>query len=97
MTALTIGKIHLRVVTAYSVYTMGLLPVMKKKCLMRRVLDGDDLKAFFAETIETNHTDFYSTIKKNNLKTFEEQKKIVTLKILNDRIRSELIEKLSQD
>ena len=55
------------------------------------------LESFFAETIETNHTDFYSTIKKNNLKTFEEQKKIVTLKILNDRIRSELIEKLSQD
>ena len=40
------------------------------------------LKSFIAERIETNHTDFYATIKKNNLKTFEEQKKIVMLKIM---------------
>lgn len=39
-----------------------------------------------AERIEANHIDFYVTIKENNLKTFEEHKKIVTLKILNKRI-----------
>ena len=44
------------------------------------------LESFIAERIETNHTDFYATIKKNNLKTFEEQKKIATLKILNNKI-----------
>lgn len=43
-------------------------------------------ESFMAERIETNHIDFYVTIKKNNLKTFEEHKKIVTLKILNNRI-----------
>ena len=43
------------------------------------------LESFIAERTETNHTDFYGTIKKNILKTFEGQKKIVTLKILNNR------------
>lgn len=43
-------------------------------------------ESFMAERIETNHIDFYVTVKKNNLKTFEEHKKIVTLKILNNRI-----------
>ena len=38
------------------------------------------LESFIAERIEANHTDFYATIKKNNLKTF------ATLKILNNNI-----------
>ena len=44
------------------------------------------LESFIAERIETNHTDFYATIKKSNLKTFQEQKKVATLKILNYKI-----------
>ena len=44
------------------------------------------LESFIAEMIETNRTDFYANIKKNNLKTFDEQKKIATLKIQNNRI-----------
>ena len=44
------------------------------------------LENCIAERIEANHTDFYATIKKNNLKNFEEQKKIVTLRILNNNI-----------
>ena len=31
------------------------------------------LESFIAERIETNHTDFYATIKKSNLKTFQER------------------------
>ena len=44
------------------------------------------LESFIEERIETNHTDFYATIKKSNLKTFQEQKKVATLKILNYKI-----------
>ena len=44
------------------------------------------LDSFIAKRIETKCTDFYANMKKNDLKTFEEQKKIVTLKILNNRI-----------
>ena len=44
------------------------------------------LDSFIAKRIETKRTDFYANMKKNGLKTFEEQKKIVTLKILNNRI-----------
>ena len=44
------------------------------------------LDSFIAERIETKRTDFYANMKQNDRKTFEEQKKIVTLKILNNRI-----------
>ena len=44
------------------------------------------LDSFIAKRIETKCTDFYANMKQNDRKTFEEQKKIVTLKILNNRI-----------
>ena len=79
MTALIITKIHFKDSGSLFCLSSGLVTYheVEEDKFNAQNIGWKRLGSFIAERIETNHTDFYATKRKNNVKTFEKQKKIV--------------------